>query len=341
LSRVATRPAIAIRPFQPGDEDGVLELLDVTLGAGPARRRPPEFFRWKHHENPFGSSFILVAESQGRLVGLRAFMRWRFEGGGGRFEAVRAVDTATHPDVQGRGVFTRLTLAALEALDGQADLVFNTPNRASWPGYLKMGWREVGRVPVAVRVRRPVRLARGLRAPAGRLPAGPTVAAEPAAWVLARGQEVEGLLTVAGTDDERLRTPRDLGYLRWRYGSAPLLGYLAVTEEDAGGLRGLAIFRVRPRGALWESTVAEVVVPAGDRRTARRLLRRVAEAAPVDHLTHHAPSRTATARAAAGAGFLPAPGGMALVVRPLRDGVRPDPTELRSWALSLGDLEVF
>jgi hypothetical protein len=29
------------------------------------------------------------------------------------------------------------------------------------------------------------------------------------------------------------------------------------------------------------------------------------------------------------------------VVKPLHDGIRPDPTGLRSWALSLGDLEVF
>jgi GNAT superfamily N-acetyltransferase len=341
LAAAATKPAIAVRPLASGDEPALLELLGVTLGGGPAGRRPPEFFRWKHHQNPFGPSFMLVAESEGRLVGLRAFMRWRFEGDGHSFAAVRAVDTATHPDFQGRGVFSRLTLAALEALQGQVDLVFNTPNRASRPGYLKMGWREVGRVPVAVRVRRPVRLARGLRAPSDRLPTGPAVAAEPAARALARTEQVEALLAAVPTDDGRLRTPRDLGYLRWRYGSAPLLGYRAVTEEDGGELTGLAIFRVRPRGAAWESTVAEVLVPAGDRGAARRLLRRVARAAPVDHLTLHAPSRTATAAAAAGAGFLPTPGGMALVVKPLHDGIRPDPTGLRSWALSLGDLEVF
>jgi GNAT superfamily N-acetyltransferase len=341
LAAAATKPAIAVRPYAPGDEAALLELLRVTLGGGPTGRRPPEFFRWKHHENPFGSSLMLVAESEGRLIGLRAFMRWRFEGGGSSFEAVRAVDTATHPDFQGMGVFSRLTLAALEALEDQVDLVFNTPNGASRPGYLKMGWREVGRVPIVVRVRRPLRLARGLRAPSGRLPAEPAVAAEPADRVLARTEPVEGLLATARSDDGRLRTPRDLRYLRWRYGSAPLLGYRAVTEETGGALRGLAIFRVRPRGSAWESTVAEVLVPADDRDAARRLLRRVARAASVDHLTLHAPPRTATAGTAAGAGFLPAPGGMALVVKPLRDGIRPDPTGLRSWALSLGDLEVF
>jgi GNAT superfamily N-acetyltransferase len=332
-------PTITIRPFAAGDEAEVLELLDATLGGGPAGRRPPDFFRWKHQQNPFGPSFMLVAESAGRTIGLRAFLRWRFESGQRRYEALRAVDTATHPDFQGMGVFSRLTMAALEAQQGQVDLVFNTPNGASRPGYLKLGWLDVGRVSVAIRPRRPLRLARERKAPAARLPPRPTIMAESAAQMLERGEEITRLLAEAQVDDERLRTPRNLAYLRWRYGAAPLLDYAAVVEEEAGRLRGLAIFRVRPRGALWESTVAEVLVPAGDRPTTRRLLRRVAAAAPVDHLTLHDPDGTVAA--AARLGFLPAPGGIALVVKPLRPGVQPDPTEPSTWALSLGDLEVF
>ena len=138
----------------------------------------------------------------------------------------------------------------------------------------------------------------------------------------------------------RLATPRDLGYLRWRYGAAPLLGYHAVTEERGGELAGLAIFRVRPRGRLWESTVAEVLA-GGDPRRARRLLRRVALAARSDHLTFHAPAGSLLARAALRSGFLPSPAGVSLMANPLVDGISPDPTELGAWALSLGDLEVF
>jgi GNAT superfamily N-acetyltransferase len=340
LARAARTPAVAIRPFAAGDEAEVLELLGAALGGGPVGRRPPEFFRWKHLENPFGPSFMLVAEDDGRLIGLRAFLRWRFQTGGGTLQAVRAVDTATHPSYQGLGVFTRLTRAALAALEGPVDLVFNTPNGASRPGYLKLGWLDVGRMPVQVRVRRPIRLARGLRTPAGRLVAGPAVAAEPAARVLERGEEVGRLLAQSQVDPHRLSTPRDVAYLRWRYGAAPLLDYAAVTEEEAGQLRGLAIFRVRPRGALWESTIAEVLAPADDQGTARRLLRRVADAAPVDHLTLHASAGSPAAAAAVRAGFLPAPGGISFVVRPLRRLV-PDPVHRQAWALSLGDLEVF
>ena len=314
----------------------MLGLLDASLGGGPAGRRPPEFFTWKHLDNPFGRSLLLVAEHQDRLIGLRAFMRWRFEAGERTLAAVRAVDTATHPEFQGLGVFSRLTRAALEAMDGQVDLVFNTPNGKSGPGYLKLGWREVGKVPVAVRARRPLRLLLSGRA---RSRPAPPVTAAPAAEALADDDTLAALLAREPVP-RGLATPRTAGYLRWRYGAAPLLGYRAVTEERGGGLAGVALFRVRPRGRLWETTVAEVLA-GGDPATARRLLRRVAAAAPVDHLTLHAPAGTPLARAARRGGFLPSPAGILLVANPRTAGIRPDPTRLDAWALSLGDLEVF
>ena len=314
----------------------MLGLLEAALGGGPAGRRPPELFRWKHLDNPFGRSLLLVAEHQDRLIGLRAFMRWRFRAGGRVLEAVRAVDTATHPDFQGMGVFSRLTRAALDAMEGRVDLVFNTPNGKSGPGYLKLGWREVGRVPVAVRVRRPLRLLTSRRRDPGESPA--VVAATAAAAL----EDTAALAALLGREPAPggLATPRTPQYLRWRYGAAPLLGYRAVTETRDGELAGLALFRVRPRGGLWESTVAEVLA-GGDAAVARRLLGRVAKVAPVDHLTLHPPAGSPLARAARRGGFLPSPAGILLVANPRTAGIRPDPTRLDAWALSLGDLEVF
>jgi GNAT superfamily N-acetyltransferase len=332
----AVKQGLVVRPFAADDLPRVLELLEASLGGGPAGRRQPELFRWKHLESPFGPSHMLVAEHACRLVGLRAFMRWRFSAPGGTLEAARAVDTATHPDYQGKGIFTRLTLDLLEAIEGRVDLVFNTPNAKSGPGYLKMGWSEVGRLPVAVRPRRPLRLLAGRPAP----DPAPHVPAAPAAAVLDRGADLATLLAREPAHPGALATPRDPDYLNWRYGAAPLLDYRAVTEERDGELAGLAVFRVRRRGRLWESTVVEVLA-GGDPATARRLLRRVAAAAPVDHLTFSAPARSPLARAATRGGFLPAPAGIRLVVNPRRPDIRPDPTRVGAWALSLGDLEVF
>jgi hypothetical protein len=207
-----------------------------------------------------------------------------------------------------------------------------------------MGWRLVGELPVAVRLRRPIRFAKGLRSlNDGAAPHGvrPPVEAEPALEALADEDDLTRLLADQGVGDLRLRTPRDATFLRWRYGSASDLDYRAIRHSEGGRLRGLAIFRVRPRGRLWETTIAEVIVERGDHRRGRRLLRDVVAAAPVDHVTFRSPGDATVATAMRRSGFLRAPKGIAFAVNPLRDDLRPDPTDLQSWALSLGDVEVF
>jgi GNAT superfamily N-acetyltransferase len=346
-ARRSSGEPVTTRAYRARDEAEVLELLSTSLGPGPVGRRAPEFFRWKHLENPFGPSFLLLAESAGRIVGLRAFMRWRFRVGDRSVRAVRAVDTATHPDHRGKGIFSQLTEQALHELRGGTELVFNTPNGKSMPGYLKMGWRTVGIFPAAIRIRRPLpvlRDARGLRSRVGTpRPArpAPRVDAETAAEALA-DRDLPALLgEAAGASPARFATPRDAAFLDWRYGAPALLDYRGMREHIGGMLAGIALFRLRQRGRLWESTVADVIVRPGDVRTARRLLRRVAGAAAVDHLACSFPPGSEPARAGRASGFLRSPGGPTLTAKAVRAELRPDPYEPRSWALCLGDLEVF
>jgi GNAT superfamily N-acetyltransferase len=341
MSRVVGR--IETRPYADGDEGQVIQLLNRSLGPGPAGERPSGFFRWKHVQNPFGRSLMLIAEADGRVVGLRAFMRWRFVAGDTVFRAVRAVDTATDPEYQGRGIFTRLTLEALDALRGEADFVFNTPNGKSLPGYLKMGWSLVGQVPVRVKVRRPVRFVRNARgwksaAEVGRAAPGPVA---PTASIRLTDDDIQALQAEGAGSDPRFHTPIGHAYLRWRYADAPLLGYRATEERRRGELRGLAIFRVRPRGELTECTVAETIARDGDVASATRALRRAAVSAPVDHVVGSFPSGSVAGRAALRAGFVRVPGGLTLAVNTLGHHLEPDPRDLPSWGTSAGDLEVF
>jgi GNAT superfamily N-acetyltransferase len=321
-----------VRPYRDEDEGPVRSLLDRTLGPGPAGMRPSTFFRWKHLENPSGRSVLLVAEAAGEVIGLRAFMRWTFHAGDRSVPAVRAVDTATDPAHQGRGVFSALTAAALDAAAGSAAFVFNTPNAASGPGYRKLGWREVDRIRPLIRLRRPLRAAvrTGLRRP----PTPLTVRGAPRFSELAEAVAEAAGLSAEG--EGRLATPRTPEYLGWRYGRVPGLEYRALVDQ---GGRGAAVFRVRARGALREAAVTELLTAPGDLRTARGLLAAIRRAADVDHLVLLPPGPTVR-RAARRDGFLPAPFARPLVVRPL--GHLPvDPTRPEAWALSLGDLEVF
>jgi len=161
---------LTIRRATAADRPEILALLAASLGRDGTDARYEALFAWKHELNAFGRSPTWLACDGDRVAGIRVLMPWEFRRGELTIRAVRAVDTATHPDYQGRGIFTRLTLHAIEELRAEGvDFVFNTPNDQSRPGYLKMGWQVVGQIPVAVRVRNPLAARRMV---AARVPAG-------------------------------------------------------------------------------------------------------------------------------------------------------------------------
>ena len=200
----------------------------------------------------------------------------------------------------------------------------------------------VGGVPVWIRVRRALRFAGSIRSRALDVTPDrprPEVHAAGVAEALDDDGEVSALLGEIESD-RRIATVRSIDYLRWRYEHAPGLDYRTVCEGVAGRIRGIAIFRVRPRGRLWEATISELIASPDEPGVARRLMRRVVRSAAVDHLTCSFPPGSAALRTARRLGFIRSPQTMTFVVNPLRD-VHPDATRLESWALSLGDLEVF
>jgi hypothetical protein len=145
----------------------------------------------------------------------------------------------------------------------------------------------------------------------------------------------------SSASETRIGTRREGSYLLWRYAQVPTLDYRAFRIARRGRTTGLVIFRVRPRAALWESTISELIVEPGDKSTTRELLRQVTRAASVDHLACHFPARSTASWGAYSSGFLPSIAGVTFVVKPLNRSLELDATSLSSWALSLGDLEVF
>jgi GNAT superfamily N-acetyltransferase len=325
---------LGVRQATDDDLPAVLELLQASLGWVPDDAYA-RFFAWKHHQSPFGRSPAWVAvdpDADDRVVGFRTFSRWQFARGDATVPAVRAVDTATHPDYQGRGIFSLLTRQALDELRAEGvAFVFNTPNDRSRPGYFKMGWQLVERLPVASTPRSPLSLLRLARArtPADKWSA-PTDAGVPVSEVLADAEATTALLAAARPDDDRLRTLHTPAYLAWRYGFPPL-HYRAVVAP--GGLAsGVVVFRLRRRGAALEAAVCEQIVPAGDDRTAPALIRQVLRETGADHAVQIGRARPAR-------GLLPVPGqGPTLVWRDLTEPVMPPADR---WALGLGDIELF
>jgi GNAT superfamily N-acetyltransferase len=314
--RAAT--ATTIRAATAADRPHIFELMRASIGWDDDPRLTA-LFAWKHDTNPFGPSPAWVAVAGERIIGFRTFMRWEFVLDGHIVRAVRAVDTATHPDHQGRGIFRQLTLTGLDALQADGvDMVFNTPNDQSRPGYLKMGWHVVGRLPLVMRPSRLASIARlrGARVPAERW-SMPTSMGEPPRFPA----------RAAGVDAGGLVTNRRDAYLEWRYGLEPLAYRVLALEDDTDAL---AVFRLRRRGSAVEAAVAELF--ATHRSQRRELLRAVARLDGVDYAA--ALSRNALAHRALSLRRI----GPILTARSI-SGFEIPP--LPGWQLALGDVELF
>jgi hypothetical protein len=94
-----------IRPYTDSDLEPTLETLRAAMGEAPALVFDEALIRWKHLDNPFGRSIMLVADVDGVIAGFRSFMRWDLVTPTGEMlRCVRAVDTATHPSFLRRGM---------------------------------------------------------------------------------------------------------------------------------------------------------------------------------------------------------------------------------------------
>ena len=240
-----------IRELGPADQPALLELATEALGEGPQGSRQADWWDWKHVANPFGRSLVLGAFEGEQLIGLRAFMRWRLvDAQGRRWRCARAVDTATHPAHQGKGIFSQLTLEGLEHLraDG-TDIVFNTPNGKSGPGYRKMGWVAV--TPLSAGIR-PNGLAGALRL-AQRAAGQPVqdLALPPAAdWSVFEHRDWTGLAEAWKATG--LGTDWNAKTLAWRLSTCPVASYHPIVIQD----RLLGAVRVHSRKGLREGVLS-------------------------------------------------------------------------------------
>ncbi len=242
-------PALDIRYAVAADTPQIIDLFRICLrdaGGSPT----DAFWQWKHQLNPFGPSPVLLAFHQDQLVGMRAFLRWNWQYAHKVYPAFRAVDTATHPQWQGRGIFRKLTMLLWQQLQQEhpAAFVYNTPNHQSKPGYLKMGWQVLGK-PRARFVYRP-----GLGGSRK--------------WKLAAAEQLLQTMDVRQLNpqvfnqaDPALISPHQSAtYFHWRYQLTPDRTYAAWVFDDGAGGSCLLVFYLRKRRVFTELRICDRLV---------------------------------------------------------------------------------
>jgi GNAT superfamily N-acetyltransferase len=247
-----------IRESTEADIPAIVALLKKSLGE-TSTPKTIDYWVWKHIKNPFGESMVLVSDNNGQLIGVRAMMRWNWQRGQDAFNTLRAVDTVTHPDHQGKGIFSTLTRKIVNRAQEQGiNFIFNTPNPMSLPGYLKLGWISEGKLKVGFSFFLPSIFG----------------SVSTTLDALANFSCLDDLckrwnaLQVAAN---HLFTPKSPAYLKWRYIDNPVIKYFVYATPTIF----LAMY-IRKRKRITELRVAEFIClgqKGEDHKKAKSLVR--------------------------------------------------------------------
>jgi predicted acetyltransferase len=303
-----------VRNAKNSDLSAIVNLLKISLGES-LMPKSETFWRWKHKENPFGESPVLIAEENKELIGVRAFMLWQWKHNEKLLKASRAVDTATHPDHQGKGIFKKLTLQLIEECkQQQVDFIFNTPNKKSMPGYLKMGWVKAGRLPIRIRFITPIEKLFFKKK-----------FVQDITW-----EDFEELYQESRQTVYSITTPRSINYLKWRYQHVPVANYQILKgEEDE-----FIIYRVK-EGKLKELRIVEYL---SAREKISSKMWRVVKTAAVAHDVFVITISGLTQNLKKG---IVLPIGPIVTVRNISEKLPDGLVNFSMWSPSLGDLELF
>jgi GNAT superfamily N-acetyltransferase len=130
-------------------------LLSDVFGEGP--KFTEAAIAWRYRDNPIGTVVGADAWDGERLAAHYAVCPLEAAVEGRVIRGLVSLNTATHPDYQGRGLFSRLAESAYEqGATAGYEFVVGVANANSTPGFLRrLGFQDCGRLEAGILARRP------------------------------------------------------------------------------------------------------------------------------------------------------------------------------------------
>lgn len=116
------------RPYQQGDEEGIVDLMELVFNGWPHLDlgcSPLDHWRWKYEANPIRASFVTVAESGGEIIGCHHAIPVNIRVGGELLPCTTSADYAVHPDFRELGISKRMGIEISEEARARAGVKFD------------------------------------------------------------------------------------------------------------------------------------------------------------------------------------------------------------------------
>jgi len=126
--------------YKNSDAEKVIALFSKCFG----KERSRDEWLWQYHNSPYGQSSVVCRYGSG-LAGFYGVIKRPLFIHQKEVMSGHVLDVMTHPDHQGKGLFTSAARAAFEkSRSGGIKLFFGWPNKMAIPGHRKVNWKELG-----------------------------------------------------------------------------------------------------------------------------------------------------------------------------------------------------
>ena len=335
-----------IRSYQPGDEAGILQLLNEVFaednpGYAP---RTMEQWRWEYEQNPCGNEIVVAEEDGGRIIGHYACLPVRAKLGDRIVQCGQGVDSMVGREyragLKGEGLFLKTARYYFEkhGLPEQNAFGYGFPNNKA----VRVGIRMLAYQPVFAPVRT---LGRNLFEHSDDVDIVPRAGGATKGEIVAldRLDQHADRLWERLAGDVAMGTVRDARYLNWRYMDCPCAPYLAFGLVDGSAeLRGLYVGRENWTGPPIFA-LAELLVGEDDPETTLRLLAHAVAEARARHqqrVEFWCRPGSRLFRCASAHGFKAEDSPFNLCIKPYQEGLELEWVK-DNWHFSIGDADVF
>jgi L-amino acid N-acyltransferase YncA len=222
-----------IRPYRPGDEEGILATFNVVFAEGKPDFVPRTLdeWAWAFARNPAGQR-IWVAEKEGEIVAQCAAIPYRVQLEGEPATITQGVDSMVHPDhrrgLRRPGLFVATARPFFERFGGPGQDALHY----GWP--VEPAWR-IGRTFLGYEIVRTQTI--HFRTP----PPGPTELPD-GVEVIERFDDGVADLYARCSREWGLSVVRDATYLNWRFVDNPRHEYTILGVREDGDLVGYAVY---------------------------------------------------------------------------------------------------
>jgi len=218
------------RDYESGDEYQILSLYKQVTGGEMSL----DFWKWKFERGPFGKGIIKLMFDGDKLIGHYSVIPMNIEIQSWPVRAVFSLNTLTHPDYQGQGIFTCLARETYKECQHLGfRLVYGFPNGNAYHGLTKrLGWQGFGKMNL---------LHKGLQEEAYRPQLSKHVHK---IYQIERFGEDINTLWHEVEGEYNVIVPRSKEFLNWRYVEHPQVNYPKyVTRDNSGKTVGYIVLK--------------------------------------------------------------------------------------------------